>query len=226
MQDIAIFDLVIIIFTLLLGIKGLLNGFIKEIFGILGLVGGVFISSRISSEVGEIVAPILAIQNQTTIKLIGFIVGFFAIWLIIYTIGIIVSKIFSASGLGIINRLFGLIFGMLKIFLVFSIIIYALYQVNAFKKLIQANTENSIVMPYLVDVGSQIIKIEAIAIIENIDKSLQNITDGEVEISTTTKEINENIDVKLDAIKETTQEIIEDAIKENIRENINIQKKK
>jgi len=226
MQDIAIFDLVIIIFTLLLGIKGLLNGFIKEVFGILGLVGGVFISSRISSEVGEIIAPILALQNQTTIRLIGFIVGFFAIWLIIYILGIIVSKIFSASGLGIINRLFGLIFGMLKIFLVFSIIIYALYQANAFKKLIQANTQNSIVMPYLVDVGSQIIKIEAIAIIENIDKTLQNMTDGEVEISTTTQEINENIDIKLDEIKETTQEIIQDAIKENIEESINIQKKK
>ena len=34
MQNIAIFDLVIITITLLLGLKGLFRGIIKEIFGI------------------------------------------------------------------------------------------------------------------------------------------------------------------------------------------------
>ncbi|QKF58834.1 CvpA family protein [Aliarcobacter lanthieri] len=220
MQDIAIFDLLIILFTLLLGIKGLFKGFIKEVFGILGLVGAVFIGSRISGEVGGLIAPILALENQATIKLIGFILGFVVIWLIVYSAGIIVSKIFSASGLGIIDRLFGLIFGMLKIFLVFSIIAYALYQVNSFKKLIEEKTKDSIVMPYLLDVGSYIIKLDTKALVNNIDQSIQNATDGEVDISTTHEELKESIDSNLNDIKETTQEMIQDGIQENIEENI------
>ncbi|RBQ29663.1 CvpA family protein [Aliarcobacter vitoriensis] len=216
MHDIAIFDLVIILFTLLLGIKGLFRGFIKEVFGILGLVGAVFVGSRISGEVGGLVAPILALENQATIKLIGFIVGFVAIFLIVYAAGIVVSKIFSASGLGIIDRIFGLVFGMLKIFLVFSIIAYALYQVNSFKKLIEEKTKDSIMMPYLLDVGSYIIKLDTSALINSVDQTIQNVTDGEVDISTTQEEIKESIDSNLNDIKDSTQEIIQDNIKENI----------
>ena len=34
MQDFSIFDLIIIAITLLLGLKGLFKGFIKEVFGL------------------------------------------------------------------------------------------------------------------------------------------------------------------------------------------------
>ena len=45
MQNIEVFDLVIILITLLLGLKGLFRGLIKEIFGIVGIVGTTFVSS-------------------------------------------------------------------------------------------------------------------------------------------------------------------------------------
>ena len=124
MQSISIFDLVVITITLILGLKGLFRGFIKEIFGIIGIVGAIFVASRISVDVGNTIAPILAVKSDATIKLMGFIIALIGFWLVVYTIGAIISKIFAASGLGIVDRIFGFIFGMSKIFLIFSQIIH------------------------------------------------------------------------------------------------------
>ena len=111
MQDFAIFDLIILRITLILGLKGLFRGLIKEVFGIIGIIGAIFVASRISKETGDLLAPILVLDNPATIKLIGFITALVAVWIVVYTAGIIVSKIFSASGLGVVDRTFGFIFG-------------------------------------------------------------------------------------------------------------------
>jgi membrane protein required for colicin V production len=80
MQNISTFDLIIITITLILGLKGLFRGFIKEVFGILGIIGAIFVASRISTEVGGAIAPILAIQNEATIKLLGFVIALLEIY--------------------------------------------------------------------------------------------------------------------------------------------------
>ena len=136
MQDFAIFDLIILTITLILGLKGLFRGLIKEVFGIIGIIGAIFVASRISKEIGDLIAPILVLENEATIKLIGFITAVLFVWIIVYSAGVIVSKIFSASGLGVVDRIFGFIFGAAKIFLIFSVIAYSLYQVQSFKKVI------------------------------------------------------------------------------------------
>lgn len=175
MQDIAMFDIVIILITLFLGLKGLFKGFIKEVFGLLGIVGAIFIASRISLEVGNVVASVLNIENESTIKLLGFIISVIAIWFVIYSLGIIVSKIFSASGLGIFDRVLGFVFGAAKVFLIFSIIAYAINSIDSFKKSIDENFSNSIVMPHLISVGSYIMKLDTNSIKEQLNEGTKEI---------------------------------------------------
>lgn len=212
MQNIAIFDLVIITITLLLGLKGLFRGIIKEIFGIIGIIGAIFVASRISTQTGELIAPVLVLENQATIKLIGFVIALVIVWLIAYSAGVVVSKIFSASGLGIIDRFFGFLFGMAKIFLIFSVIAYALYQVNSFKKVIDEQFKSSILMPYLLDVGSVIIKLDTTALTNNIDKAIETVTDTPSTIQNTTQEIK--------------QEVVEDGVKDAVEEEVKTTKDK
>ena len=220
MQDIEVFDLVIILITLLLGLKGLFRGLIKEIFGIVGIVGAIFVASRISTEVGGLLAPILVIENQSTIKLIGFVVSLVAVWLIVYSAGIVVSKIFGAAGLGIVDRIFGLIFGMLKIFLIFSVIAYSLNQVGSFKKVIDEKFSNSIMMPHLLSVGSYIIKFDTTAMVNSIDKTIQNATDSSVSIQNGIEETKQSIEPALNDIKENVEQL------DNLKENLDSTKEK
>ncbi|WP_323596039.1 CvpA family protein [Aliarcobacter butzleri] len=217
MQNIAIFDLVIITITLLLGLKGLFRGIIKEIFGIIGIIGAIFVASRISTQTGELIAPVLVLENQATIKLIGFVIALVIVWLIAYSAGVVVSKIFSASGLGIIDRFFGFLFGMAKIFLIFSVIAYALYQVNSFKKVIDEQFKSSILMPYLLDVGSVIIKLDTTALTNNIDKAIETVTDTHSTIQNTTQEIKQEVDSTLNNVQEVVEDGVKDAVEEEVK---------
>lgn len=217
MQNIAIFDLVIITITLLLGLKGLFRGIIKEIFGIIGIIGAIFVASRISTQTGELIAPILVLENQATIKLIGFVIALVIVWLIAYSAGVVVSKIFSASGLGIIDRFFGFLFGMAKIFLIFSVIAYALYQVNSFKKVIDEQFKSSILMPYLLEVGSVIIKLDTTALTNNIDKAIETVTDTPSTIQNTTQEIKQEVDSTLNNVQEVLEDGVKDAVEEEVK---------
>ncbi|WP_323594744.1 CvpA family protein [Aliarcobacter butzleri] len=217
MQNIAIFDLVIITITLLLGLKGLFRGIIKEIFGIVGIIGAIFVASRISTQTGELIAPILVLENQATIKLIGFVIALVIVWLIAYSAGVVVSKIFSASGLGIIDRFFGFLFGMAKIFLIFSVIAYALYQVNSFRKVIDEQFKTSILMPYLLDVGSYIIKLDTTALTNNIDKAIETVTDTPSTIQNTTQEIKQEVDSTLNNVQEVVEDGVKDAVEEEVK---------
>jgi membrane protein required for colicin V production len=217
MQDLSIFDLVIVAITFILGLKGLFRGFIKEVFGIIGIIGAIFVASRISNEVGELIAPILAIQSEATIKLIGFVIALVGFWLIVYTCGTIISKIFAASGLGVIDRLFGFLFGASKIFLIFSVIAYSLYQVQSFKKIIDEKFKTSFVMPHLISVGSYIIKLDTTAFTNSVDKVVNSAETSKI-VEQTTNEIKENIQSTTNSVKDAVQEEVVNKVEEKIQE--------
>jgi membrane protein required for colicin V production len=208
MQDISMFDIIIVAITFLLGLKGLFRGFIKEVFGLIGIVGGIFVASRAAKDIGDLIAPLLALDNESTIKLIGFIAGLVGFWIIIYLIGMILSKMSSMSGLGIIDRIFGFIFGAGKVFLIVSIIVYALSQVNVFKEKLETNFGKTVTYPLLLDVGAYIIKLDLAKTTTAVEKSVDEAVKASKEaVSEVTKEV----------IKEKTEEVIE-AVKQNSKE--------
>ena len=217
MQDFSIFDLIIITITLILGLKGLFRGLIKEVFGIIGIIGAIFVASRISKETGDLLAPVLVLDNPATIKLIGFITALVAVWLIVYTAGIIVSKIFSASGLGVVDRIFGFIFGASKVFLIFSVIAYALYQVQSFKKVMDEKFEKSYVMPHLISVGSYIIKLDTTSITNTVDKVVNTTKTSEL-IDETKNNIKQSVEATTESVKEAVKEEVVDTIEKKIEE--------
>lgn len=233
MQEFTIFDMVVLGITLVLGLKGLFRGLIKEIFGIIGIIGAIFVASRISADIGNLIAPFLALENQTTIKLIGFILSLVGFWVIVYVLGVIVSKIFSASGLGLVDRIFGFLFGAAKVFLIFSVIAYALYQVESFKKAIDNKTAGSVVMPHLISVGSYIIKLDTSVITDSVGTAVDTVVDTtkkatnkdekstseklESTIDETKKDIETSVDETVNDVKESIQEEVVKQVEESIQ---------
>ena len=102
------FDIIVIALVVILGLKGLMKGFIKELFGLIGIVGGVFIASRVAKDVGDFVAGIFALENENTILLIGFIVAIIVFWIIAYIIGAIIEKILKQVDLELLTEFLGL----------------------------------------------------------------------------------------------------------------------
>ena len=160
MQEFSTFDMIIVGISVVLGLKGLFKGFIKEVFGLVGIIGGIFIASRLSETVGNLIKPLIGIDSNATLSLIGFVVTLIGFWILVYIAGSILSKMSEMSGLGALNRLFGFVFGTAKIFLIISVIFYALYQIQSFRASLDKKLANSIVFPVLVETGGFIVKLD------------------------------------------------------------------
>ena len=178
MENISIFDIIVISLIVILGLKGLFRGLTKELFGLIGIVGGVFIASRLAKNVGEIANSIIPVDNESTILLIGFIITLILFWIIAYVLGVVLEKVFSASGLGVFDRLLGFVFGAGKIFLLFSIIAYAVSNVKMLSDNLKPKLEHSMVFPLLVETGGYIIKLDTTHFQSEVSNKLDTVVES------------------------------------------------
>lgn len=164
MMDFNYFDVTIAAIVLILGIKGFMQGFIKEVFGLVGLVAGVYFASRLSETTASFIdTNFLHLENASLLRLIGFLVILIAIWTGATILGAIFSKLTSASGLGFLNRLFGFIAGGGKYFLIFALIVTALSNVTLVKNNLEKYVNDSVLYPYLKEAGSYLINLDTSA---------------------------------------------------------------
>ena len=161
MVDFNYFDVTIGAIVLILGIKGFMNGFIKEVFGLIGLVAGVYFASRLSAKAGTYINDnFIYVDNLVLVKLIGFLLVLIAIWLSFTVLGSVFSKLTSASGLGFINRFLGFVVGGGKYFLIFALIVTALSNIKLVQDNLGKHVSDSILYPYLQSVGSALINLD------------------------------------------------------------------
>ncbi|WP_295421481.1 CvpA family protein [Sulfurovum sp.] len=161
MIDFNYFDVTIGAIVLILGIKGFMSGFIKEAFGLVGLVGGVYFASRLAGTAATFIdTNFLHLENTALLKLLGFLAILIIVWLGATILGSIFSKLTSASGLGFMNRLLGFIAGGGKYFLIFALIVTALSNVTLVKDNLEKFVQGSVLYPYLTKVGSSIINLD------------------------------------------------------------------
>ncbi|MDQ7047559.1 MAG: CvpA family protein [Sulfurovum sp.] len=186
MMDFNYFDLTISAIILILGIKGFIQGFIKEVFGLAGLIGGVYFASRLSDDAAAFIETnFFQMENTSLLKLIGFLSVLIVIWSVATLLGSLFSKLTSESGLSFLNRLFGFIAGGGKYFLVFALIVTALANVKLVKDNLGKYVDDSILYPFLLEAGSYLIKIDTsnLTITTSNDK---NVSSNEMSISVKT----------------------------------------
>jgi membrane protein required for colicin V production len=103
-------------------IKGISNGLIKEITGLLSLILGVYIAVNFSVFLERHLIDVF--NNYEQVKpILAFSILFIATIIIVKFIGILANKITKVLALGVISRIFGGIFGGLKIALIVSFLL-------------------------------------------------------------------------------------------------------
>ena len=163
MGDFNYIDLVVGILILLLGIKGIINGFVKEFFGFSGIVLGVYIASVYASSAGGWISDNLyTFKNPSAISLVGFLALLVGIWILAIILSEIVQRFVNLSALSGINRILGFCFGTMKVFIVFSIIVYALSHIELVRSLGAKYTQDSYLYPLLMKTGETIVRLEIV----------------------------------------------------------------
>lgn len=180
MENLNLFDILTIAIIFLLGLKGIFKGFVKEVFALFGIIGGVFIASRMASDF-------------SSSSFFVFILVFAIFWALCYFAGMAVSKVASLSGLGIFDKILGFTFAAGKIFFIFSIIVYAASNIDLIKNKMEPKLKNSTMYPLFVYSGSAIMKLDHNNIINKVDQNASSFVkkvENAQEISNKLKEVS------------------------------------
>ena len=204
-MDINYFDIVVAAIILLLGLKGIINGFFKELFGLVGIIGGIFIASRLGDQIGHILSDrLFHFESKSAAAFTGFLLVLALFWLLMVILGLIFKKLSKESGLGPIDRIFGFIFSSGKFFLIASIIAYAVFNIKSIHSNLKEPLSNSIVFPVMVETGEYIMQIDPETLGEDVGSG----------IDSAKKDFSDSIDKAGKAVQdiavEHSKEIIED----------------
>ena len=120
------FDIIAGIFLILAALKGLKNGFIKELAGLAALILGIILAVQFSDVTARFLSGIFHSQYM---GIIAFLVTFVIVVLIVHLIASLLRTLIHAIALGPFDRIIGLVFGMLKTAFIISILLLGL---NAF----------------------------------------------------------------------------------------------
>lgn len=177
-------DILILVFLVIFLLRGYKKGIVSEIFQILGLVIAFYFSAPISDLLSKIIITNFEIDD----KIVYFVSGILAFILIIITflvIGKIVTKVLGIVMLSLPNKIFGAIFGVVKGFLIVTLLVLVI-RFTPFENFIYDNIE------YNSGIDNTVNKIE--------------------KVITETKQVNDKeIDAELaEDIKDATKEVADD----------------
>ena len=171
MEFITWFDIIVIAVVVILGIKGVINGLIKEVFGLIGIIGGVIIASRNANLVGEQISLYLYELSDSAEFFFGFLLALLLFWFVCLLLGNLLSKMLKMSGLGFVDRLLGFFVGAAKIFLVLAILVAIVSKISILNQKISPYFEGSKVYPILLSAGQFIMAMDISSVKDSVENT-------------------------------------------------------
>ena len=207
-MEINYFDIIVSIVILFLGLKGIINGFFKEFFGLIGIIGGIFIASRLANDVGTFLSNLIFnFDNDSAINFTGFLTTLAIFWLLMIGVGQIFKKLSSLSGFGGFDQILGFVFGASKFFFIAAVIAHAAYNIKAVKSSIDESAlSTSYLFPILTKTGAYIMKLDPVEIGENIEETAKKV------VSNASADMSNDI---LEEIQKSMPKITQDILKKS-----------
>ncbi len=123
-------DALIVVILILSLVMGFINGLVKEIASLAALILGIWGAIKFSSFTAEKLYDYFDMTGQY-VGVIAFLVTFGIIVVIIHFIGILADKLVDAVSLGFVNRLLGIVFGLIKTVIIMSVFFSILNAIDA-----------------------------------------------------------------------------------------------
>lgn len=125
----TVLDIILLVLLLFGLINGLRNGLFVEIASLVALIAGVYGAIHFSDFAADFLMSKVD-WNEKTVNIIAFAITFIVIVLVITLAGKALTKIADFAALGIVNKLLGGIFGLLKYAVILSVILIIFDSLN------------------------------------------------------------------------------------------------
>jgi membrane protein required for colicin V production len=113
-------DLIIIVLLILAILRGFTDGFVKEVASLLALVLGIWGAIKFSSFTAAKLYDWFDMTGQY-VGITSFLITFMVIVVAIHFIGALADKMIQAISIGFLNRILGMVFGLIKSVLILSV---------------------------------------------------------------------------------------------------------
>lgn len=148
------FDILsIVIFGFCL-VRGLFRGLVKEVSSIIGVLGGFYAAYSYYIVVAKGLSRFIA--DAAYLNILSFLIIFCLVLIIINILGIIIKYLLNIAFLGWVDRIFGVLFGMIKGILIVSVIFIIL---TAFLPKGASIIKSSILAPHVIWVSENMAKV-------------------------------------------------------------------
>lgn len=136
-------DLFLIIPLIWAGIRGFSNGLVKEVFSLLALTLGIFLSYKLSYLAARHI-------HAEGAELIAFAICFIAVVILTIMVGRGVGKVVKIAVPDFVNKICGVVFGVVKVLFICSIALYFLKSIDTKEVILKSKTtQKSLLYPYV-----------------------------------------------------------------------------
>jgi membrane protein required for colicin V production len=140
----SVIDIVLLGFLLLGLVRGFLKGFFVEVASLVALIAGIYGAIHFSYYAAEMLMEKVD-WDEKTINVVAFVITFIVIVLVIALAGKALTKLADFAALGIVNKLLGALFGVLKMALILSVLLNVFDKLNTtITFLDEEHTENAV----------------------------------------------------------------------------------
>lgn len=170
------FDFTICLIILILALKGIFSGFIREILSASGIVGGILIASRYSSSIAKWLGKTFN-MSETLLNLFGFMIILAIIWITALVVAEVLLKFVKLVKLGVADKILGVFISGIKAFLILSVIIFTFSKINFISTFTTKLENSSFAYHIMTKIGDAIVQTELIK--ETKDNIQENITNSD-----------------------------------------------
>ena len=135
----AILDIVLLLCFIPAVVKGLSKGLINELISLVSILLGAWLAFKFSGVVSTWLSQYLQLDPKV-VNVIAFAIIVILVILLLYFIGQLLTKVVKITTLGWLNRLLGMVFGILKVALVLGLVIMVFAGINAKWGIVKSST--------------------------------------------------------------------------------------
>ena len=199
-----IVDIVIVSLVLFLAIKGLVNGFAKELLNFLIVVGGVALAARFNLKVVELINAQNIVPNisENYAKIVGFIAIILTIWILLGLISSIITRLTSDTT-GVVSRILGYILSFARYVFIFSLIVFGVNQSDFFaNEAEKLKTDTQLFVP-MTKIGATLLNIDLNTTTSAVSEAEESI-DANITTTTAVPETNSTVEESTTPVENNT----------------------
>ncbi len=126
----AILDIILLLCFIPAIVTGISKGFIKQVVDLVAILAAAWAAFHFSTMMADWLSQYLTL-DASILKVVSFVLVAIVVAVLLHLVGALLTKTLKALSLGFLNRLLGLVFGVLKVALILGLVILLFETLNS-----------------------------------------------------------------------------------------------